>query len=98
MTPNPFVQRNPYKGTNPRCWVRIRFAAALRSPCVQQAACTSRDAQNLARFLGGLLQLERDREAGQPHSLPEDDGAMGDLGEFHGGRDAVLGQEIESRN
>src|SRR5258708_32208198 len=28
MTPTPFVQRNPYKGTNPRCWIRLRFAAA----------------------------------------------------------------------
>src|SRR5947209_8353630 len=27
MTPHPFVQRNPYKGTTPRCWVRLRFAA-----------------------------------------------------------------------
>lgn len=24
----PFVQCNPYKGTAPRCWVRLRFAAA----------------------------------------------------------------------
>jgi hypothetical protein len=28
MTPAPVVQVNPYKGTTPRCWVRIRFAAA----------------------------------------------------------------------
>src|SRR5262245_27162329 len=28
MTPSPHVQRNPYKGTTPRCWVRVRFAAA----------------------------------------------------------------------
>ena len=27
MTPGSFVQRNPYKGTNPRCWVRLRFVA-----------------------------------------------------------------------
>jgi hypothetical protein len=23
-----FVQHNPYKGTTPRCWLRLRFAAA----------------------------------------------------------------------
>jgi hypothetical protein len=28
MTPTPFVQHNPYKGTIPRSWVRLRFAAA----------------------------------------------------------------------
>src|SRR5262249_13854648 len=28
MTPSAFVQQNPYKGTTPRCWVRLRFAAA----------------------------------------------------------------------
>jgi hypothetical protein len=28
MTPNPFVQRNPYKGTTPRSWVLLRFAVA----------------------------------------------------------------------
>jgi hypothetical protein len=28
MTSVPYVQRNPYKGINPRCWVRLRFAAA----------------------------------------------------------------------
>jgi hypothetical protein len=27
MTPNPFVQHNPYKGTTPRSWVRLRFVA-----------------------------------------------------------------------
>ena len=27
MPPNSFVQLNPYKGNNPRCWVRLRFAA-----------------------------------------------------------------------
>src|SRR5437899_1681422 len=27
MAPTAFVQRNPYKGTTPRCWVRLRFAA-----------------------------------------------------------------------
>jgi hypothetical protein len=27
MTPKQFVQRNPYKGILPRCWVRLRFAA-----------------------------------------------------------------------
>jgi len=27
MTSTPFVQRNLYKGTNPRSWVRLRFAA-----------------------------------------------------------------------
>ena len=25
--PRPFVQRNSYKGSEPRCWVRLRFAA-----------------------------------------------------------------------
>jgi hypothetical protein len=25
---DPIVQRNPYKGTSPRCWVCLRFAAA----------------------------------------------------------------------
>ncbi len=24
----PFIQRNPYEGAAPRCWVRLRFAAA----------------------------------------------------------------------
>lgn len=28
MTPNPFVQTNPYKGTPLRAWVRLRLAAA----------------------------------------------------------------------
>jgi hypothetical protein len=28
MTPTSFVQDNPYKGATPRCWVRLRFAAA----------------------------------------------------------------------
>jgi hypothetical protein len=28
MTPPPFVQRNPYKGTTPRGWIRLRFTAA----------------------------------------------------------------------
>lgn len=28
MTSTPLVQCNAYKGTNPRCWVRLRFAAA----------------------------------------------------------------------
>ncbi len=28
MAPNPIVQLNAYKGTTPRCWVRLRFAAA----------------------------------------------------------------------
>jgi hypothetical protein len=28
MTSTLFVQRNPYKGLTPRCWVRLRFAAA----------------------------------------------------------------------
>lgn len=28
MTSIPYRQRNPYKGTSPRCWVRLRFAAA----------------------------------------------------------------------
>ena len=28
MTSTSFVQRNLYKGINPRCWVRLRFAAA----------------------------------------------------------------------
>ena len=28
MLLTPFVQRNVYKGTTPRCWVRLRFAAA----------------------------------------------------------------------
>jgi hypothetical protein len=28
MTPSAFVQRNPYKGVNPRSWVRLRFEAA----------------------------------------------------------------------
>jgi hypothetical protein len=28
MPPTSFVQRNLYKGTTPRCWVRLRFAAA----------------------------------------------------------------------
>jgi hypothetical protein len=28
MALTPFVQQNPYKGANPRCWVRLRFAAA----------------------------------------------------------------------
>jgi hypothetical protein len=28
MTPNPFVQRNPYKGTTPRSWLRLRFVVA----------------------------------------------------------------------
>ena len=28
MPPTPLVQCNPYKGANPRCWVRLRFAAA----------------------------------------------------------------------
>jgi hypothetical protein len=28
MPPNSFVQRNTYKGTTLRCWVRLRFAAA----------------------------------------------------------------------
>ena len=27
MPPSPLVQCNPYKGVNPRCWVRLRFAA-----------------------------------------------------------------------
>jgi hypothetical protein len=27
MAPTSFVQRNPYKGTTPRCWIRLRFAA-----------------------------------------------------------------------
>jgi hypothetical protein len=27
MAAPPFVQVNAYKGTNPRCWVRLRFAA-----------------------------------------------------------------------
>src|SRR5437868_2280067 len=28
MSTTPVVQHNPYKGTNPRCWVRLRFVAA----------------------------------------------------------------------
>jgi hypothetical protein len=28
MTPMPYVQQNPYKGTEPRCWIRVRFSAA----------------------------------------------------------------------
>jgi hypothetical protein len=28
MPSTPFVQRNPYKGTTPRCWIRLRFIAA----------------------------------------------------------------------
>jgi hypothetical protein len=28
MTPTPYVQHNLYKGVTPRCWVRLRFAAA----------------------------------------------------------------------
>ncbi|MCI0684538.1 MAG: hypothetical protein L0Y71_20695 [Gemmataceae bacterium] len=28
MPPTPLIQCNPYKGVNPRCWVRLRFAAA----------------------------------------------------------------------
>lgn len=28
MPPTQLVQCNPYKGVNPRCWVRLRFAAA----------------------------------------------------------------------
>jgi hypothetical protein len=28
MTAASFVQCNPYKGKTPRCWVRVRFAAA----------------------------------------------------------------------
>jgi hypothetical protein len=28
MTPTPFLQHNAYKGTTPRSWVRLRFAAA----------------------------------------------------------------------
>jgi hypothetical protein len=28
MTPSASIQSNPYKGTQPRCWVRLRFAAA----------------------------------------------------------------------
>jgi hypothetical protein len=28
MPPQPAVQRNAYKGTTPRCWVRLRFLAA----------------------------------------------------------------------
>ncbi len=27
MPPRPFIQRNPYKGRDPRCWIRLRFAA-----------------------------------------------------------------------
>jgi hypothetical protein len=28
MASNPYRQQNAYKGTSPRCWVRLRFAAA----------------------------------------------------------------------
>lgn len=28
MTSIPYRQQNPYKGTSPRCWIRLRFAAA----------------------------------------------------------------------
>jgi hypothetical protein len=28
MASTPFTQRNPYKGTTPRCWVRLRLVAA----------------------------------------------------------------------
>ena len=28
MAAGPYIQRNPYKGTTSRCWVRLRFSAA----------------------------------------------------------------------
>ncbi len=31
MSPPPSAQRNPYKGSTPRCWIRLRFAAAAGS-------------------------------------------------------------------
>ena len=27
MSSTPYRQQNPYKGTSPRCWIRLRFAA-----------------------------------------------------------------------
>jgi hypothetical protein len=65
MTPTSPVQRNPYKGMSPRCWVRLRFVAADGSLHERELLADTGCPSAVILGLSDLTLLDRGAAAGR---------------------------------
>jgi hypothetical protein len=64
MAPASFVQRNPYKGATPRCWIRLRFVATNGSLYDRELLADTGSPCAVILGKADLLQLQRASAAG----------------------------------